>query len=47
MDQGKPGLGYNDPNLDPNLNPLVCDICRQPFHSLDKLSEHQMTKHDM
>lgn len=25
MDQGEPGLDYNDTNL----NPLECDICKQ------------------
>ena len=43
MDQGEPGLDYHDPNL----NPLVCDICRQMFDSLDKLGEHQKVAHDM
>jgi len=43
MDQGEPGLDYNDPNL----NPLVCDICRQTFDSFDKLGEHQKVEHDM
>ena len=33
MDQGEPGLDYDDPNL----NPLECDICKQKFDSLDKL----------
>lgn len=37
MDQGEPGLDYNDTNL----NPLECDICKQKFDSLDKLGEHQ------
>jgi hypothetical protein len=37
MDQGEPGLDYDDPNL----NPLECDICKQKFDSLDKLGEHQ------
>ena len=37
MDQGEPGLDYNDANL----NPLECDICKQKFDSLDKLGEHQ------
>jgi hypothetical protein len=43
MDQGEPGLDYDDANL----NPLVCDICRKSFDSLDKLGEHQKQEHDM
>jgi C2H2-type zinc finger len=43
MDQGEPGLDYKDPNL----NPLVCDICNKSFDSLDKLGEHQKQEHDM
>ena len=43
MDQGEPGLDYNDTNL----NPLECDICKQKFDSLDKLGEHQKQAHDM
>ncbi|HWS19493.1 MAG TPA: C2H2-type zinc finger protein [Nitrososphaera sp.] len=43
MDQGEPGLDYNDPNL----NSLVCDICGKSFDSLDKLGEHQKKEHDM
>ena len=31
----------------PNLNPLICDICKQEFDSLDKLGEHQKQAHDM
>jgi C2H2-type zinc finger len=43
MDQGEPGLDYDDSNL----NPLVCDICNKSFDSLDKLGEHQKQEHDM
>ncbi|MDQ3910143.1 MAG: C2H2-type zinc finger protein [Thermoproteota archaeon] len=43
MDQGEPGLDYNDPNL----NSLVCDICGKSFNSLDVLGEHQKKEHDM
>jgi hypothetical protein len=43
MDQGEPGLDYNDSNL----NPLICDLCKQTFDSLDKLGEHQKQKHNM
>lgn len=43
MDQGEPGLDYNDPNL----NPLVCDICRKTFDGLDKLDERLQVEHDM
>jgi hypothetical protein len=43
MDQGEPGLDYDDANL----NPLVCDICSKSFDSLDKLGEHQKQEHDM
>ena len=43
MDQGEPGLDYDDANL----NPLICDICKQTFDSLDKLGEHQKQKHNM
>jgi hypothetical protein len=43
MDQGEPGLDYNDTNL----NPLTCDICNKSFDSLDKLGEHQKVEHDM
>jgi hypothetical protein len=43
MDQGEPGVDYDDPNL----NPLVCDICKMKFESLDELGEHQKQKHDM
>ena len=43
MDQGEPGVDYNEPNL----NPLVCDICNKSFDSLDKLGEHQKKEHDM
>jgi hypothetical protein len=43
MDQGEPGVDYNDTNL----NPLICDICKKNFDSLDKLGEHQKVEHDM
>jgi hypothetical protein len=43
MDQGEPGVDYNEPNL----NPLVCDLCKQKFDTLDKLGEHQKQVHDM
>ena len=43
MDQGEPGVDYEDSNL----NPLVCDICNKSFDSLDKLGEHQKQEHDM
>ena len=43
MDQGEPGLDYNDSNL----NPLICDLCKKTFKSLDKLGEHQKVEHDM
>jgi C2H2-type zinc finger protein len=43
MDQGEPGMDYNDSNL----NPLTCDICNKAFDSLDKLGEHQKVAHDM
>lgn len=43
VDQGEPGVDYNDTNL----NPLVCDICKRNFDSLDKLGEHQKVEHDM
>ena len=43
MDQGEPGVDYNDNNL----NPLVCDLCKRTFDSLDKLGEHQKVEHDM
>lgn len=42
-DQGEPGLDYNEPNL----NPLVCDLCKRTFKSLDQLGEHQKKEHDM
>jgi hypothetical protein len=43
MDQGEPGVDYDDNNL----NPLVCDLCKRKFDSLDKLGEHQKVEHDM
>jgi len=43
MDQGEPGVDY----VDENLNPLICDICKKTFDSLDKLGEHQKQEHDM
>jgi hypothetical protein len=43
MDQGEPGIDYNEPNL----NPLVCDLCKQKFNTLDRLGEHQKEVHDM
>jgi hypothetical protein len=41
--QGEPGVDYDEPNL----NPLICDVCQQKFDSLDKLDEHQKQAHDM
>lgn len=41
--QGEPGLDYSDPNL----NPLICDLCKKTFRSLDELGEHQKQEHDM
>jgi hypothetical protein len=43
MDQGEPGVDYNDNNL----NPLICDLCKKTFDSIDKLGEHQKLEHDM
>ena len=43
MDQGEPGVDYDDDNL----NPLICDLCKRKFDSLDKLGEHQKVEHDM
>jgi len=43
MDQGEPGVDYDDPNL----NPLICDLCKETFDSLDKLGEHQKKEHTM
>ena len=43
MDQGEPGVDYDDNNL----NPLVCDLCKRKFDSLDKLGQHQKVEHDM
>ena len=31
MDQGEPGIDYDEPNL----NPLIYDICKQEFDILD------------
>jgi hypothetical protein len=36
MDQGEPGVDYDDPNL----NPLICDICKLKFNNLDELGWH-------
>lgn len=41
--QGEPGVDYDEPNLDP----LVCDLCKQKFDSLDTLGEHQKKYHNM
>jgi hypothetical protein len=41
--QGEPGVDYDDSNL----NPLVCDLCKMKFNSLDELGDHQKEKHDM
>ena len=43
MDQGEHGVDYDDANL----NPLICDLCKKTFDSLDKLGEHQKQEHDM
>ena len=43
MDQGEPSVDYDDANL----NPLICDLCKKTFDSLDKLGEHQKQEHDM
>jgi C2H2-type zinc finger len=43
MNQGEPGVDYDDNNL----NPLICDLCKKTFDSLDKLGEHQKAEHDM
>jgi hypothetical protein len=43
MDQGEPGVDYDDPNL----NPLECELCNRKFKSLDELGEHQKIEHDM
>ena len=43
MDQGEPGVDYDDANL----NSLICDLCKKTFDSLDKLGEHQKQQHDM
>jgi len=34
---GVPAVDYNDSNL----NPLVCDLSKMKFKSLDELGEHQ------
>ncbi len=41
--QGEPGVDYDEPNLDP----LVCDLCKQQFDSLNTLGEHQKKYHNM
>ena len=41
--QGEPGVDYDEPNLDP----LVCDLCKKQFESLDTLGEHQKKYHNM
>ena len=41
--QGEPGVDYDEPNL----NPLVCDLCKQQFDSIDALGEHQKKYHNM
>ncbi len=43
MNQGEPGVDYDDNNL----NPLICDLCKKTFDGLDKLGEHQKAEHDM
>ena len=43
MDQGEPGVDYEDPNL----NPLICDLCKETFDSLDKLGDHPKKVHSM
>ena len=35
--QGEREVDYDEPNL----NPLICDICQQKFDNLNKLGEHQ------
>src|SRR5688572_16487413 len=42
-DQGEPGLDYNEPNL----NPLICELCKGTFKSLDQLGEQQKKEHAM
>ena len=39
----EPGVDYKEPNL----NPLICDICKKRFKTLDQLGEHQQYKHKM
>jgi hypothetical protein len=41
--QGEPGVDYDDSNL----NPLVCDLYKMKFNSLDELGDHQKEIHDM
>ena len=35
--QGEPGVDYDDSNL----NPLVCDLCKIKFKSLDEASKRK------
>ena len=43
MDQGEPGLDYEDNNL----YPLICDLCKRTFDSLYKLGDQQKQEHNM